>query len=157
MDFYQLLPNIWICILRPNANQIEKFVPKVILKQFADQHKITKLIKAHKDLDFFGKSSNYIDIIKTQMERDEIKKLYSYLLNTSKKIFDFYSQGENTLIISGYDMYKSLSIIITFLIKYADMNITQCINSMKTKIPYPINIPNNYNKTLILVEKLDSN
>ena len=159
MNFYQVLPNIWICILKPEQlqNNSNNVSPNTILSIFAKEKNITQLVKAHKDLAFFGKSIQYIDVIKSQMERDEIKKMYNYLLKITKKLFDYYIQGENTLIISGIDMYKSIAIIITFLIKYADMSLQQSFNAVKSKMTENIKIPNNYVNVLLLVEKMDSN
>ncbi len=156
MNFYQVLPNIWICIVRPDyIKRTPNINLKAILQEFARKNSITKSIKAHKDLDFFGRSNQYIDIIREQMERDEIKKLYNYLLKTTKTLFDYYCQGENSLIISGVDINKSIAIITTFLIKYADMTVSQSIKSIQSKIKDNIIIPGNYQKTLMLVEKMN--
>ena len=129
--------------------------PTQILREFTQKHNITKLFKPHKDLIFFGKSQQYIDMIKDQMEKDEIKKLYNYLQNISKNLFDYYTQGENTLIISGTDIHNALSIIVAFLIKYADMNIQQSFTAISSKIPLDVNFSVNYRKTFMLIEKME--
>ena len=157
MNFYQILPNIWICYINPNYTQTMNTSPTQFLRIFTNKHNITKLIKPNKYLDFFGKSQQYIDLIKEQMEKDEIKKLYNYLLNISKNLFDYYLQGENTLIISGTDIYKSLSIIVTFLIKYADMNVQQSVTAISSKIPINLDFHINYMKTFMLIQKIDKN
>ena len=155
MNFYQILPNIWICYINPNYIESMNKQPKQILREFTQKHNITKLFKPHKDLIFFGKSQQYIDMIKDQMEKDEIKKLYNYLQNVSKNLFDYYAQGENTLIISGTDIHKALSIIVAFLIKYADMNIQQSFTAISSKIPLDVNFSVNYRKTFMLIEKME--
>ena len=155
MNFYQILPNIWICYINPNYIESMNKQPTQILREFTQKHNITKLFKPHKDLIFFGKSQQYIDMIKDQMEKDEIKKLYNYLQNISKNLFDYYTQGENTLIISGTDIHNALSIIVAFLIKYADMNIQQSFTSISSKIPLDVNFSVNYRKTFMLIEKME--
>ena len=64
MNFYQILPNIWICYINPNYIESMNKQPKQILREFTQKHNITKLFKPHKDLIFFGKSQQYIDMIK---------------------------------------------------------------------------------------------
>ena len=155
MNFYQILPNIWICYINPNYIESMNKQPTQILREFTQKHNITKLFKPHKDLIFFGKSQQYIDMIKDQMEKDEIKKLYNYLQNISKNLFDYYTQGENTLIISGTDIHNALSIIVAFLIKYADMNIQQSFTAISSKIPLDVNFSVNYRKTFMLIEKME--
>ncbi len=157
MNFYPILPNIWICYINPEYIQSINKQPTQILREFTQKHNVTKLIKSHKDLAFFGKSQQYIDLIKEQMEKDEIKKMYAYLLNTSKNLFDYYLQGDNTLIISGTDIYKALSIIIAFLVKYADMNIQQSFTAIASKIPLNLSFSMIYQKTFMLIEKMNKN
>ena len=157
MNFYQILPNIWICYINPNYTQTMNTSPTQFLRIFTNKHNITKLIKPNKYLEFFGKSQQYIDLIKEQMEKDEIKKLYNYLLIISKNLFDYYVQGENTLIISGTDIYKSLSLIIVFLVKYADMNIQQSFTAIASKIPLNLSFSMIYQKTFMLIEKMNKN
>ena len=104
-----ILPNVYW--LYNNPNNIQPLNEYTIeMNKFVEQNHIKTIIDLDDKLSFWKKSSDYINEIKLQMEKDEYSKLYAIL----KKINDVVKTSYTT---------NSPCIISTFNIKYIEVGL----------------------------------
>lgn len=107
--FLNLLPNIYWCYNNP---AIQKSMPdfNIEVRKFCEYNGIKNRVDIDENLEFWGKSNNYINEIKQQMQKDEFSKL----LVVFKKMCD--------TITTAYQS-NSPTIIVSYNIKYIDIGL----------------------------------
>ena len=130
-----ILPNVYW--LYNNPNNIQTLNEYTIeMNKFIEQNHIKTIIDLDDKLSFWKKSSDYINEIKLQMEKDEYSKLYAIL----KKINDVVKTSYTTnspCIISTYNtkyIEVGLAIWMFFFNQIAGMSFDNVIKLMSIKV-----------------------
>ena len=130
-----ILPNVYW--LYNNPNNIQSLSESTIeMNKFIEQNHIKTIIDLDDKLSFWKKSSDYINEIKLQMEKDEYSKLYAIL----KKINDVVKTSYTTnspCIISTYNtkyIEVGLAIWMFFFNQIAGMSFDNVIKLMSIKV-----------------------
>ena len=130
-----ILPNVYW--LYNNPNNIQPLNEYTIeMNKFIEQNHIKTIIDLDDKLTFWKKSSDYINEIKLQMEKDEYSKLYAIL----KKINDVVKTSYTTnspCIISTYNtkyLEVGLAIWMFFFNQIAGMSFDNVIKLMSIKV-----------------------
>ena len=130
-----ILPNVFW--LYNNPNNIQPLNEYTIeMNKFIEQNHIKTIIDLDDKLSFWKKSSDYINEIKLQMEKDEYAKLYAIL----KKINDVVKTSYTTnspCIISTYNtkyIEVGLAIWMFFFNQIAGMSFDNVIKLMSIKV-----------------------
>ena len=130
-----ILPNVYW--LYNNPNNIQTLNEYTIeMNKFIEQNHIKTIIDLDDKLSFWKKSSDYINEIKLQMEKDEYSKLYAIL----KKINDVVKTSYTTnspCIISTYNtkyIEVGLAIWMFFFNQTAGMSFDNVIKLMSIKV-----------------------
>ena len=130
-----ILPNVYW--LYNNPNNIQTLNEYTIeMNKFIEQNHIKTIIDLDDKLTFWKKSSDYINDIKLQMEKDEYSKLYAIL----KKINDVVKTSYTTnspCIISTYNtkyIEVGLAIWMFFFNQIAGMSFDNVIKLMSIKV-----------------------
>ena len=130
-----ILPNVYW--LYNNPNNIQSLNEYTIeMNKFIEQNHIKTIIDLDDKLSFWKKSSDYINEIKLQMEKDEYTKLYAIL----KKINDVVKTSYTTnspCIISTYNtkyIEVGLAIWMFFFNQIAGMSFDNVIKLMSIKV-----------------------
>jgi len=130
-----ILPNVYW--LYNNPNNIQTLNEYTIeMNKFIEQNHIKTIIDLDDKLTFWKKSSDYINEIKLQMEKDEYSKLYAIL----KKINDVVKTSYTTnspCIISTYNtkyIEVGLAIWMFFFNQIAGMSFDNVIKLMSIKV-----------------------
>ena len=130
-----ILPNIYWIYNNPSNTQSTSDY-KIDLRKFVESNNIKSVIELDDKLEFWQKSSSYINEIKVQMEKDEFSKLLSIL----KKLNDFIKQtyaSNESCIISTYDKIYieiGLSIWVYFFNQNADITFDNVIKLITYKM-----------------------
>jgi hypothetical protein len=101
---------------------------------FIENKNISNIINLEKDLEFLGKSKEYNDTIKENIEKYEILKLVNYLKEITYYIKKAQFKSENIAIISKDYNQKSSLIILAYLIRYGFLKKEIAIQMIRTKI-----------------------
>jgi hypothetical protein len=130
-----IIPNVFW--LYNNPNNIQPLNEYTIeMNKFIEQNHIKTIIDLDDKLSFWKKSSDYINEIKLQMEKDEYAKLYAIL----KKINDVVKTSYTTnspCIISTYNtkyIEVGLAIWMFFFNQIAGMSFDNVIKLMSIKV-----------------------
>ena len=101
-------------------------------------------INAGKDLSFLGKSKEYNNEIKANLEKYELIKLYKYLHDIVLKIFNKIKNHEKVVVHCKSSNEFSILVILAYLIKYGNLTLQNSVNIIKTKKNHDIILNNNY-------------
>ena len=119
MILVEILPNLWLGDIDG-----EKYKSNINAKY---------VVNCIKDLSFLNKSDTYQGVIKESLEKYEIIKLYEYLTETTKFIYNNFVNDEPTLIFCENGNQKSATVIAAFLIKYGNHTKETAIQAIRTK------------------------
>jgi hypothetical protein len=101
-------------------------------------------INAGKNLSFLGKSKEYNNEIKANLEKYELIKLYKYLHDIVITIFNKIKNHEKVVVHCKTSNEFSILVILAYLIKYGNLTLQNSINIIKTKKNQDIILNNNY-------------
>ena len=130
-----ILPNVYWIYNNPNNIQLLNEYT-IEMNKFVEQNHVKTIIDLDDKLSFWKKSSDYINEIKLQMEKDEYSKLYAIL----KKINDVVKTSYITnspCIISTYNtkyIEVGLAIWMFFFNQTAGMSFDNVIKLMSIKV-----------------------
>jgi len=130
-----ILPNIYWIYNNPNNPKVLNEY-KIEMSKFIEQNNIKTIIELDEKFSFWKKSSDYINEIKLQIEKDEFSKLYSILTKLNDIIKQNYTNN-TPLIISTYDskyIELGLSIWIYFFNKTTGLSFDNVIKLLAIKI-----------------------
>ena len=130
-----ILPNVYWIYNNPNnlKNLIEY---KVELLKFVEYNNIKSIIELDDKLEFWQKSSSYINDIKVQMEKDEFAKLLALLKKINELVKTSYTTN-NPCIISTFDK-KYIEIGLAIWIYFFNQNASLSFDNVIKLLGYKI-------------------
>lgn len=137
MFLVEIIPDFW-------------FGDNDISPKFIKEKDIKYIINCQEDLDFYGKSKEYIDSIKNEMMRKEINKLYKYLMQMTHHIKSNITQSEPILVMG---IKKAYLLILGYLIRYGHMSLDKALFAINTKMPRKIILSMNDRLGMIYFQK----
>ena len=130
-----ILPNVYW--LYNNPNNIQSLNEYTIeMNKFVEQNHIKTIIDLDDKLGFWKKSSDYINEIKLQMEKDEYAKLYAILKKINDVVKTSYTTNSPCIISTYHTKYieVGLAIWMFFFNKIAGMSFDTVIKLMSIKV-----------------------
>ena len=95
---------------------------------------IDVVINASTDIPFTSDKSKNIRIkVKDNLEKEEISKMYNYLDNISKYIYDCLMENKIVFVHCYAGKQRSATIICAYLMKYLNLSYKESSDLMKTK------------------------
>ena len=92
------------------------------------------VINASTDIPFTSDKSKNIRIkVKDNLEKEEISKMYNYLDNISKYIYDCLMENKIIFVHCYAGKQRSATIICAYLMKYLNLSYKESSDLMKTK------------------------
>tara|TARA_B100000767_G_scaffold258044_1_gene266414 strand:+ start:2245 stop:2682 length:438 start_codon:yes stop_codon:yes gene_type:complete len=134
----EILPGLWIGTL----NYLEN-------SEFLKDKNIKFLVNCEEDLNFLGKSINYNDDVRKNMEKYEKLKFSKYLNEITKLIYNKIKQEINVIVCCKDNLEKSPTVILCYLIKYGKLNLENSLDILKTKYPHIFENGIKYKKIII--------
>lgn len=126
MYVVEILPGIW---LGDEASAFDQ--------EFISLKNIECIINCSVDIGFLDNDMIKKKIrlsIRDNLTADEIHKMYTHLHQTVDFIHE-QIKNHNILIHCKVGIQRSATVIVAYLIKYADMQLKEAINAVKTKKP----------------------
>jgi hypothetical protein len=130
-----ILPNVYW--LYNNPNNIQPLNEYTIeMNKFVEQNQIKTIIDLDDKLGFWKKSSDYINEIKLQMEKDEYSKLYAILKKINDVVKTSYTTNSPCIISTYHTKYieVGLAIWMFFFNQTAGMSFDNVIKLMSIKV-----------------------
>jgi len=130
-----ILPNVYW--LYNNPNNIQSLNEYTIeMNKFVEQNHIKTIIDLDDKLGFWKKSSDYINEIKLQMEKDEYSKLYAILKKINDVVKTSYTTNSPCIISTYHTKYieVGLAIWMFFFNQIAGMSFDNVIKLMSIKV-----------------------
>ena len=130
-----ILPNVYW--LYNNPNNIQPLNEYTIeMNKFVEQNHIKTIIDLDDKLSFWKKSSDYINEIKLQMEKDEYSKLYAILKKINDVVKTSYTTNSPCIISTFNTKYieVGLAIWMFFFNQTAGMSFDNVIKLMSIKV-----------------------
>jgi hypothetical protein len=130
-----ILPNVYW--LYNNPNNIQPLNEYTIeMNKFVEQNQIKTIIDLDDKLGFWKKSSDYINEIKLQMEKDEYAKLYAILKKINDVVKTSYTTNSPCIISTYHTKYieVGLAIWMFFFNQIAGMSFDNVIKLMSIKV-----------------------
>ena len=133
--FINILPNVyWIYNNPTNIQAVNEY--NIDMHKFIEQNHIKTIIDLDDKLLFWKKSTDYINEIKLQMEKDEYSKLYTMLIKINDVVKTSYTTN-SPCIISTYNtkyIEVGLAIWMFFFNQIAGMSFDNVIKLMSIKV-----------------------
>ena len=130
-----ILPNVYW--LYNNPNNIQSLNEYTIeINKFVEQNHIKTIIDLDDKLGFWKKSSDYINEIKLQMEKDEYSKLYAILKKINDIVKTAYTTNNPCIISTYHSKYIEIGLAIWmfFFNKTAGMPFDTVIKLLSIKV-----------------------
>lgn len=137
----EILPGLWLTDHTSHS------------KLFYQEKNIRLIINSNLDMEFFGRSQEYVNDIKVELEKYEIQKMHQYLVEKTELIHQYLYSGKNVLVYDRYATLGGALILICYLIRYGHMNLTQAVSAFKSKLSFPIKIAGLYSFSLQIFER----
>jgi len=130
-----LLPNVYWIYNNPSNPKIP-IDYKIDMRKFVEYNNIKSVIELDDKLEFWQKSSSYINEIKVQMEKDEFAKLLAILKKINEIVKNAYTTNESCIISTYGQKYVEigLAIWIYFFNQTADISFDNVIKLLGYKI-----------------------
>jgi len=134
----EIIPNLWIGNIR-HAQNLE----------FLAKHKITTIINCTTKYPFPSSHSLNIKKIRLPVRDRGVEQDFDVMLQCLHQIvpviFQYLEQGERILIHCYAGCHRSVTVVLAFLVKYADMQLQEAIDTLQSKWP---NVGLNFLKSL---------
>jgi len=130
-----ILPNVYWLYNNPNSIQtLNEYT--IEMNKFVEQNHIKTIIDLDDKLTFWKKSSDYINEIKLQMEKDEYAKLYAILKKINDVVKTSYTTNSPCIISTYHTKYieVGLAIWMFFFNQIAGMSFDNVIKLMSIKV-----------------------
>ena len=133
----EIIPGLWLSkkVFSDNA-------------EFLKDKNIGFLVNCQKDLDFLGKSKEYSDEIRKNIEKYEILKFNKYLFEITEMIHNKIKKNINTLVFCDSCLQNSPTIVLCYLIRYGMINYENSVEMLRTKCPDVFKPNLEYEKTV---------
>ena len=131
-----ILPNIYWFYNNPSNNNISYNDFKIEFQKQCEYYNIKNIIELDDKLSFWGKSKNYINEIKNEIEKNEFQKLLLLLKKIIELIKNNYT-ANNTMLITSYKpelIEIGLSVWIYFFHINANMSFDNIIKLISIKM-----------------------
>ena len=123
MSLCEIIPNLWL------GNIIAAKSSKIII-----ENKINIIVNCSNNIPFYHETTkNYRIAVDDNLEKDQIDKLYKYIPKIIPIIHNHLLNNDKILVHCYAGKQRSASIICSYLLKYTDMKLSQCIEIIKTK------------------------
>ena len=133
----EIIPGLWMATKNYSDNA-----------EFLKDKNIGFLVNCYNDLEFLGKSNQYNDEIRRNIEKYEILKFNKYLFEITELMYNKIKSNVNTLVFCEDCNQKSPTIVLCYIIRYGMINYQNGIEILRTKCP-DIFKPNiEYEKTI---------
>uniref|UniRef100_A0A6C0HP84 Uncharacterized protein n=1 Tax=viral metagenome TaxID=1070528 RepID=A0A6C0HP84_9ZZZZ len=130
-----LLPNVYWCYNNPSApKSVQDF--NISLRKFTDYNNVKNRIEFDDYLEFWGKSNNYINEIKLQMQKEEYTKLLSIYRKICTMITNAYQTNVPTVLVC-YDkktLEIGLGLWLYFFNQTAGLSFDNVLKMMALKV-----------------------
>tara|TARA_B100000795_G_scaffold269777_1_gene260349 strand:+ start:1357 stop:1797 length:441 start_codon:yes stop_codon:yes gene_type:complete len=133
----EILPGLWISTISFSDNAV-----------FLKDKNIGFLVNCQKDLDFLGKSKEYNNEIRKNIQKYEILKFNKYLFEITEMINTKIKNNINTLVFCENTIQKSPTIILCYLMRYGMINYSNSLEMLRTKCPDVLKPNMEYEKTI---------
>ena len=141
------MPNIWVAYLINNSKTNEC---SSLLNKFSKIYNIKDIIRLDTDVNYWLKSSNYINNIKLVVLNDEISKLIKYYKCKNDVIKNNYYNNIETLIISNSNFEITIGLLINFRMKFCNVTIKEAYNILQYNINKPIKLSEEMKRLIII-------
>lgn len=119
----EIIPNLWIGDIR-SALDLD----------FLERSRISVIINCTTKYPFPEWNSTQIRLsIRDRGIKEDIDCMYTYLVKTVPIIYKLLSKGERILIHCYAGCHRSVTLVLGFLIRYADMNVQEAIDTLQSK------------------------
>lgn len=119
----EIIPNLWIGDIRSALDLT-----------FLKQHKITVIINCTTKYPFPNHNSTQIRVaVRDRGIQEDIDTMYNYLHKIVPVIHKLLQKGERILIHCYAGCHRSVSLVLGFLIRYANMTLQQAIDTLQSK------------------------
>jgi len=122
VEAIEILPDLWMGNIESSINL-----------GFQEENNITCLINGQNDLNFWGKSKEYNEPIKQNIIRYEVTKTCKYLMEVTEYINHNLKNNKVILVYCKNCIQISPTIILSYLIRYGEININTGIQIIRTK------------------------
>ena len=151
LHFINILPNIyWFFIeITKNETTINNNIISTKIKEFCKNKNITKIIRLDQDTSYWNKHNIYNAQMQQKILEIEETKLFTYFQNKTRQLINDYYSYNKTIIISNNHTDTGIAFLIYLLKEICDMNYTQSIISIQSKMNKNISFFNNNKKYII--------
>lgn len=119
----EIIPNLWVGDIR-SALDIN----------FLSSHQITTIINCTTKYPFPDYNSNQIRVaVRDRGIPVDFDNMYEYLCKTVPIIYDLLSKGERVLVHCYAGRHRSVTLIVGFLMRYAQMTLKEAMETMQSK------------------------
>lgn len=123
MSVCEILPNLWLGNIKCAQNKL-----------FFDTNDIDIVFNCSKDIPFYSNYTKNVRIsVNDDLTESEIHRFYFYLSKACDLINENLLDNKNILVHCYAGKQRSAGIIAAYLMKYADMNYNDAIQSIKSK------------------------
>ena len=120
----EIIPGLWLGDKKKSENGA-----------FLQDKKIKCLVNTIKDLEFLNKFDEYNDSIRHNIERYKIIKLSNYLKDITTFIHNKLLDNNNILVYCEDGNHKSALVILSYIVRYGNINRNIGIKMIQTKNP----------------------
>ena len=144
--YCEILPNLFIAD-ETAANRL----------QFYIDNNIKLIINCTCDIEFF-KDDNYVTdkvriSVNDKIIADNIVKLYKSFNKINEEIYKYIQNSKGVLVFCKCGKQRSVSVIVSYLMKYGKLNKDDAIQLIKTKHPRCFNPVVNFYQSFVLYER----
>jgi len=112
------------------------------------------IVNCTKDLPFLSKQTKNIRLpINDNLEKIEVKNLYTFLPKIVPFIHDCLQKNLNILVHCYAGKQRSVSVVVAYLMKYLDIPLNKAITLVRTKREIIFTPYTNFNAALLKFEK----
>lgn len=151
LHFVNILPNIYWFFIEPKKDEkhINNSLVSNRIKEFCNVKNINKIIRLDQDTSYWNKHNMYNAQIQKQILEMEEKKLFDYFEAKTQQILNDYQNFNKTLIISNNNTDTAIALFIYLLKQLCNMNYSQSIISIQSKMKKNISFQNENTKYII--------
>lgn len=112
------------------------------------------IINCTKDLPFINKKKKNIRLpINDNLEKVEVRNLYTFLPKITLFIHDCLHQNLNVFVHCYAGKQRSVSVVVAYLMKYLNISLNKAITLVRTKREIIFTPYTNFNSALLMFEK----
>lgn len=138
MSATEILPNLWLGSILAAKN-----------KSFFDQNDIHIVINCSTDIPFYSNYTVNVRVpVNDNLKTEEVNKLEKYLPITTDFMNKNLLNGKNILVHCYAGKQRSAAVVAAYLVKFANMSLTDSVQSIQTKRAVAFKPAINFQKAL---------